>query len=225
MSAANMRSAVVCAALWAATQAAVAGSVTVEVIDREGRPTADAVVVLTPANRATSPKTAWPMQATVLQQNMRFVPAVSLVAVGATVRFINNDPWDHHVRGSAAGATQFDASQSGGFEMRLEGKTEGKPPKSMDVTLDQPGVVGATLLGCFIHGSMRGNVFVSDSPWAAKTSIEGQAKFDDVPAGPSQLRVWQADQLINLPLQTIMVGDAPQTIKVQLQVVARGRRI
>jgi plastocyanin len=164
---------------------------------------------------------------------MQFMPAVSVIAAGAKVRFVNNDPWDHHVRASAAGAAQFslDASSAGGAqagakgqELRLEGKPDGKPAKSVELTMDKIGAQSAVLLGCFIHGSMRGHVYVSDSPWAAKTGADGNAVFDDVPDGKVQVKVWQADQLLDLPVQSTLVGVTPAKVSVLLPVTPRRRR-
>ena len=115
-----------------------------------------------------------PAQVTIAQEKMQFIPAVSLVPVGAKIQFINNDPWDLHVRSSPAGMGQFNATNAG-FELRLEGKTEGKPAKATEISIDKAGVIGSTLLGCFIHGSMRGYVFASESPWAVKTGGEARS--------------------------------------------------
>ena len=214
-----MRIATLFIAACAVSAGAVAGTVSVTVLDKEGKPVQDAVVVVLPSARGT-PKSALPMAATVTQEKMRFIPAVSVVPVGAKVTFINNDTWEHHVRGSAAGLAQF--SSTGGFELRLDGKPDGKPAKAAEVTLDK---AGAVLLGCHIHGSMRGHVYVSESPWAQRTTPEGQAVFDDVPDGAAQVRVWHGEQLIDLPLQSLTVGASPARVTVQLQVVPRRRRV
>ena len=202
---------------------AAAGSLTVAVTDKDGKPVHDAVVVVTPANKRALPKTPLPRQVTIAQEKMQFIPAVSLVQVGAKIQFINNDPWDHHVRSSPAGMGQFNAVNAG-FELRLEGKTEGKPAKATEISIDKAGVIGSTLLGCFIHGSMRGYVFASESPWAAKTGADGLAVFDDLPDGVAQIKVWQADQLIDLPLQQATISAAPAKTSLQLSVVPRRRR-
>ena len=202
---------------------ASAGNLVVSVIDKDGKPVQDAVVVIVPTNKTVLPKTPLPATATINQEKMQFIPAVSLVPVGTKVRFVNNDPWDHHVRSSPAGMGQFNATNAG-FELRLEGKSEGKPAKSSDITLDKAGVLGATLMGCFIHGSMRGYVYASESPWAAKTSAEGFATFEDLPDGVAQVKVWQADQLIDVPMQTATVGPALAKNIVQLSVLPRKRR-
>ena len=209
--------------LYALCNGASAGNLVVSVIDKDGKPVQDAVVVILPTNKAVLPKTPLPATATINQEKMQFIPAVSLVPVGAKVRFVNNDPWDHHVRSSPAGMGQFNATNAG-FELRLEGKSEGKPAKSSDVTLDKAGVVGATLMGCFIHGSMRGYVYASESPWAAKTSVEGFATFEDLPDGVAQVKVWQGDQLLDVPLQSATIGPVIAKNIFQLTVVPRKRR-
>lgn len=206
-----------------AATAAHAGNLVVSVIDKDGKPVPDAVVVVLPANKAVLPKTPLYTQATISQEKMQFIPAVTLVAVGARVNFINNDPWDHHVRSSPAGMGQFN-SNNAGFELRLEGKTEGKPAKGSEITLAKAGVVGATLMGCFIHGSMRGYVYASESPWAAKTSAEGLVTFEDLPDGAAQVKVWQSDQLVDVAAQTSTIGAAQANNIFQLTVVPRRRR-
>jgi plastocyanin len=204
--------------------AASAGSLTVSVMDKDGKPVQDAVVVILPTNKTAVPKVALPLLASINQEKMQFIPAVTLVPIGARVAFANNDPWDHHVRSSPAGMGQFNAANAG-FELRLEGKPDGKPAKTSVVDINKAGVTGATLLGCFIHGSMRGYIYASESPWAAKTGTDGMAVFDDVPDGAAQVRVWQADQLVDVPLQQATVGVTPSKNTFQLTVVPRRRRV
>ncbi|CAM3830881.1 plastocyanin [Paracidovorax anthurii] len=202
---------------------AAAGGLSVSVLDKDGKPVQDAVVVVVPAAPGGTPRVPLPKQATIHQEKMQFIPAVTLVATGARVQFLNDDAWDHHVRSSPAGLGQFNAANAG-FELRLEGKTEGRPPKGVDVVLDKAGALGATLLGCFIHGSMRGYIYASDSPWAAKTAADGTAAFEDLPDGPAQVKVWQADQLVDLPPQQVAIGPAPARSVMQLSVIPRRRR-
>ena len=215
-----MKKSLLCIALLTLVTAASAGSLSVSVIDKDGKPVPDAVVVVVPINKSVQPKVPMLMQAAINQEKMQFIPAVTVVPVGAKVRFVNSDPWDHHVRSSPAGMGQFNTTNAG-FELRLEGKPDGKPAKSSDVTMDKPGVMGATLLGCFIHGSMRGYVYVSDSPWAAKTGANGVVSFDDLPDGAAQVKVWQADQLLDVPLQSATIGATAAKSTFQLTVVPR----
>jgi plastocyanin len=210
-------------ALCLACACASAGNLVVSVIDKEGKPVQDAVVVVIPANKSVLPKTSLPTEAGIVQEKMQFIPVVSLVAPGAKIRLSNNDPWNHHVRSSPAGAEQFNSSKVG-FDMMLEGKAAGKPAKTADITLDKPGVVTANLLGCYIHGSMRGYIYVSESPWAARTSPEGFTTFENLPDGPAQIKVWQGEQLIDLPPQQSTIGAVMGKNVFQLTVVPRRRR-
>lgn len=207
-------------ALLACAVSAHSGALKVTVLDKEGRPVPDAVVVLAPSAPGTP--AALPASVTITQEKMRFVPAVALVGVGAVGTFVNNDPWEHHVRASAAGVQNFDAAGSGGFELRLDGKANGRPAHSAEAKFEQPGPV---LLGCHLHASMRAHVFVSDTPWAALSGDDGNANFANVPEGPVRIRVWQADQLLELPPQQVTLTAAPARATVQLQVLPRRRRV
>lgn len=215
------RFALVAALAAIAAAAAHAGPLQVTVRDRDGKPVPDAVVVLTPSGHGV-PKHTLPTQVTINQEKMRFVPAVSLVGVGAKGVFVNNDPWEHHVRATAAGILSFDDSRAGGFELRLDGKPEGKPARRAEATFDKPGPV---LLGCHLHASMRGHVYVSDTPWAALTADDGTVSFDAVPDGPVFVRVWQADQLVDVPAQQMTLTAAPAKTTVNLSVVPRRKRV
>jgi plastocyanin len=201
--------------------AAEAGNLKILVVDKEGKPVADAVVALVPS-RAATPKHALPTQVTINQEKMRFVPAISLVALGAKGTFVNNDPWEHHVRASAAGIKSFDDNGAGGFELRLDGKPEGKPAKTAVATFEKPGPV---LLGCHLHASMKGHVYVSDTPWAMLTGDDGAASFEAVPEGPVFVRVWQSDQLIDLAPRQLTLGVQPASSTIQLTIVPRRRRV
>lgn len=207
-----------------------AGSLQVTVLDKDGKPTPDAVVIVVPSVKAAA-KNPPPMLAVINQEKMQFIPAVTVVSPGAKIRFTNSDAWDHHVRMAAPGlslptdpAATSATSTANGFALRLEGKTEGKPAKSVEVTLDKPGAMGASLLGCFIHGSMSGAIYVADSPWTVKTGADGVATLDDVPEGAATVKLWHSAQPVDLKPQTITLGAAPGKLTMQLDVVPRRRR-
>ena len=219
------------AALLMALPAVHAATLQVTVIDKDGKPTPDAVVIVLPASGMASRgqvKNPPALRALINQEKMQFIPALTVVSPGAKVRFMNNDAWDHHVRMSAVGLAPPSSAESvtaeSGFALRLEGKTEGKPLKSVEVTLDRPGAVGANLLGCFIHGSMSGHVFVADSPWTVKTGPDGTATIEDLPDGAASLKVWHSAQLVEMKPQTLSLSAAPSKATVQLDVVPRRRR-
>ena len=199
-----------------ATQAA---TVQVTVTGRDGQPLADAVVVIEPASAANARSPA-PVQATIQQQKMQFVPAVSVLPVGSRVRFTNLDGWEHHVRGLPAGLAGLNAGPKAGFELRLAGRTEGKEPQSADVTLDKAGPLA---LGCHLHGSMRGFIFVADTPWALKTDAAGVATLQDVPEGAARVRVWHADQLVEAPPVAVNITTVT-ALALPTQVQPRRRR-
>lgn len=207
---------------WDVSQAA---SLQVTVLDRDGKPAPDAVVVVTPSVRGTA-KSRPPLNAVINQEKMQFIPAVTVVSVGATVRFINNDAWNHHVRmslpGSAPGAQ---STPTDGNALLLPGKTEGKAASGADLVMDRVGATGASLLGCFIHGSMRGHIYVADSPWTLKTGDTGVVTFDDLPEGLASVKVWHGAQILDKTPQSITITATPGTVSFQLDVVPRRRRI
>lgn len=211
------------AIFWIAASAvgasASAGNVQIQVLDRDGKPAPEAVVVLYPGAAGGPPPSLLQASPTIEQERMRFVPAVTVVLPGTSVRFTNQDRWDHHVRGAAAGLAA--AAPASGFEMRLAGRADGKPANSTEVKLETPGVV---LLSCHLHGSMRGHVFVTDSAWTLKTDADGIARFAGVPDGAAQVRVWHAEQLVDLPRKALNVVPGPVLDTVQLSVVPRVRR-
>ena len=203
--------------------AAQAGTLEVLVLDKDGKPLPDAVVVVLPSAHGTAKK-ALPLTATVNQEKMQFMPNVTVVGVGAKVRFTNNDAWDHHVRLTVPGSVTSANPSNDGMSLRLEGKSEGKPANSMVLSLDKPGATGAVLLGCFIHGSMSGHVYVAESPWTVKTEANGIAVIEDVPDGAANLKVWHANQLVEKAQPPLVVGAAPAKLTISLDVVARRRR-
>jgi plastocyanin len=215
-----LRPAALAAMAWLAATAVQAATVTVQVIDKDGAPVADAVVVVTPAAASVPPKPA-PTSATIVQEKMQFLPAVTVVQAGSKLVFSNQDSWEHHVRGTAAGMNAFAAGNAGGFELRLDGKGPGGKVQSAEVQMAKAGPV---LLGCHIHGSMRGYVYVSESPWATKTGPDGVAIFEGLPDGATQVRVWQPEQLLDLPARTVTAGSSAQKVEFKLSVVPRRRR-
>jgi plastocyanin len=216
-----MRLTVCMTAAWALAASGVvaAGTLEVLVLDRDGKPTPDAVVIVTLSGKG-QPRTPLPNSAVVNQEKQQFVPAVTVVAVGARVRFVNSDPWNHHVRIGVAGAAM---GASDGQSAVLEGKADGKPASAAVFTMDKPGAMGAALLGCYIHSRMSGAIYVADSPWTVKTNAEGVAVLDDVPEGTTSIKVWHAAQLVEkTPLQ-VNVLAAPAKVTFQLDVAPRRR--
>lgn len=185
-------------ALW--LPAAVwAGTVQITVLARDGQPLTDAVVTVEPSGpRAASPA---PAPATIRQEGLAFVPALTVVPVGSRVTFTNQDRFEHHVRGISGNPLQT-SDRSEGFELRMEGRAEGRPVPTASVVVSEAGPVR---LGCHLHGSMRGAIYVTDSPWAARTDAQGRITLENVPDGEATVRVWHPDQLVDTPPRPVTV--------------------
>lgn len=199
--------------------AAHAATVQVTVLGRDGKPLADAVVVIEPSSGAR-PAAPAPVATVINQQKMQFMPGTTVLPVGSKVTFTNLDSWEHHVRGVPAGLASLSPDTQPGFELRLDGKAEGKNPNSAEVTLAK---AGAVQLGCHLHGSMRGFIFVADSPWTLLTDANGMATIQGIPEGAAKVRVVHADQL--LEGAPIAVNITPITaLSLPTQVQPRRRR-
>ena len=189
------RAGLIAAAFLLSGVAAQAATLTVTVLAKDGQPLRDAVVIVEPANPGSRAKLA-PVQAEIQQEKLQFVPRLSVLPLGSTVVFSNLDRYDHHVRGLPAGMAGLGASPESGFALMLPARGEGKPPASATQTLNQ---AGPMQLGCHLHGSMRGSIYVTDSPWVVKTNDQGVATVTDLPEGPAQVRLWYPRQLVEQP--------------------------
>lgn len=182
---------------------AAAGTLQVTVLGADGKPAADTVVLVQPA--AAWPSQPLPEAALIVQKDIRFQPYVTVVPVGGSVRFVNRDTFDHHVR-SQAGGPLGSIAPAKQFEFRLKG-ARGGSEATADLKLDQAGTI---VLGCHIHGSMRGHIFVGTTPWAAVTDGNGRLSLSGIPDGQAELRLWHPDQLVDQPTQRVQVADKVQ---------------
>jgi plastocyanin len=178
---------------------ASAGTVQVTVTGADGKPAANVVVQVRPTV-AWTPRPAPPV-AVVTQQDIRYEPFVTVVPKGGSVRFVNRDAYDHHVR-SLAGGPLGSVAPAKQIDLRM-GPAKGGNDSSADVVMDQ---AGAIVLGCHLHGSMRGHVFVSDTPWSAVSDAAGRVRIEGVPDGAAELRVWHPDQLTEQTAQALQVA-------------------
>jgi plastocyanin len=142
------------------------------VADQQGKPLADAVVVAVPVDGNVRPP-GRAREDTVDQVDKQFVPKVMAIGVGTSVSFPNNDNIRHQV---------YSFSPAKRFELPLYAGVPAQP-----ILFDKPGVV---VLGCNIHDWMVGYIYVSESPYFAKTGANGKAKLVDLPARAYVVRVW-----------------------------------
>lgn len=150
---------------------AQAAQLTATVDDDKGQPVSDAVVVAIPVDGAQPISDRTPTSV-VDQVDKEFVPKVLAVRVGTSVTFPNHDNVRHHV---------YSFSAAKHFELPLYAGVPAEP-----VVFDKPGVV---VLGCNIHDWMVGYVYVSESPYFAKTGTDGKAAIE-MPPRAYIVRVW-----------------------------------
>ncbi len=203
-------------ALASATLVAQAGTLNVSVTDKDGKPAPDVVVLVDMAIRPAVNNA--PVTATIVQQGLKFQPFLTVVPAGSTLRFVNRDGYDHHVR-SQPGGPLGAVPPAQAFELRLAAADGAE--RHVDVKLEKTGPIA---LGCHLHSSMRGQVYVSPTPWFGKTDASGVARIDAVPDGPVQVALWHAEQLQDQAPLRAEAGASPVSVSGQLNFVPRRRR-
>lgn len=152
----------------------VAGTVTgrVSVVDKGGKPASDLQeTVVWIDDIKLRPKQS--ARATVTMRAKAFLPRVTVIPVGGTIDFPNDDPILHNV---------FSVSGENRFDLDLY-----KRPKSGSRTFEQPGLVRVY---CNIHPQMTAIVMVRDNPFYAKAAADGSFHIEGVPAGKHVLKAW-----------------------------------
>jgi plastocyanin len=191
---------------------ACAATLRVTVTDRQGEPAANVAVVVLPERPGpVNPPAA--AATVVTQERMQFVPMVTMVHPGTTVRFTNRDSFDHHVRG---------VGPAHSFELRTNARPAPGEP-APEVTLTRPGPVR---LSCHLHSTMRGGLYVSESPWFGVTDESGLAVIAALPPGPYRVKLWHPEQFLD---QAEVPGELPADATAhaqaaQLNFVPRKRR-
>jgi plastocyanin len=149
---------------WAAAPSAVRGTVVV----KGAKSNADAVVTLeAPGLKLTPP--AEPLH--IDQKGFRFLPHVTVLQTGSTVRFLNNDPEPHNVY-SPEGRYNLGTWPTG---------------DTRDYTFKKPGIYSQL---CNIHPDMLAYVVVVDTPHFAVTDATGAFLIRNVPPGKYKLVAW-----------------------------------
>lgn len=119
------------------------------------------------------PATATPREATIDLKNLAFVPRVTPVVVGSTVKFANGDAILHNVVCGSA-IKRFDLG------MYPQGE-------SRSVTFDQAGVARVT---CNVHPNMEAFVVVLEHAYFATPDERGRFQITGVPPGRYKIRAW-----------------------------------
>lgn len=145
-------------------------SQTIHVIDPYGKVVANAVVYLQPTVK--TPIANDKKMAVMDQIDTQFVPHILAVQKDSLVQFPNSDSIKHHV---------YSFSPAKTFELQLYKDLQADP-----LLFSKAGVVE---LGCNVHDWMLGYIYIVDTPYFAKTNVEGKADIQ-LPLGDYTLNVW-----------------------------------
>lgn len=110
---------------------------------------------------------------TIFQRELQFQPSHSVVMIGSTVTFINDDREVHNIY-----------SKSSGNQFNLGAMAAGA---SREIKLVTPGPV---ILRCNLHKDMIGTVFVVPNGYYAQTNANGEYRFDNVKSQEYILEFW-----------------------------------
>jgi len=160
-----------CSILGATAPALAGAELSVTVTGSTGAPVAGAVVVAEPAQSKPHPRPG--LKAVMDQRDLQYVPDVLIVQTGTEVEFPNSDNVRHQVY-SFSPAKTFHLSLYSGHEHAA-------------VIFDRKGLV---TLGCNIHDSMVGYIYVTDSPWYGRTGTDGSLQLHDLAPGDYTVRLW-----------------------------------
>ncbi|QPB81900.1 methylamine utilization protein [Pseudoalteromonas rubra] len=118
------------------------------------------------------------------QVNKQFHPRLLTIMQGQAVSFPNSDDIRHHV---------YSFSETKRFELKLYAGTPIQP-----IRFEQPGVV---VLGCNIHDSMVGYIYVSQSKDVLTSDQSGTVQL---PAYAQQVAIWHAQQTQDIDTRRIV---------------------
>lgn len=150
-----------------------AGTLAVQVLDRNGEGIPDVAVYALPPGDIGPDTPAEPPRAVMDQVDLRFMPHALVVKTGTLVDFPNSDNVNHHV---------YSFSPAKTFELPLY-----KGDVHAPLSFDTPGVV---TLGCNIHDSMLGYILVVDTPYFTRTGRDGRARLEELPDGRYTIHAW-----------------------------------
>ena len=163
-----------------------AGDLVVRVTTPDGKPVANAVVMLPAAPGAARPVSS--TRAQMAQKDLAFVNPLLAVRTGTKVEFPNLDDTHHNIFSFSA-AKRFDLGRY---------TSEVRPIPSQ--VFDKAGLI---TLRCDIHEHMRGLILVLDSPHFMKTDSEGRFKLGGLPAGKFRLKAWlDSKTTLERPVET-----------------------
>ncbi len=157
--------------LAALSQAVIARaeSITLKIVDQQQQAVSSAVIEV-----LSSPESFGQVDSinVIDQIDKMFVPEQIVIQQGQSVDFPNSDNIRHHV---------YSFSEAKTFELRLYADKPEKP-----IQFEKPGVV---VVGCNIHDSMIGYIYIAQHQTVVSSSDQGHAKFSSTVQNP-RISVW-----------------------------------
>ncbi|CAI2717236.1 hypothetical protein [Nitrospina watsonii] len=159
------------------------------------------VIYLETTNKLKVPKQRT-QHITVTQKNKQFLPGHSVVMVGSTISFKNEDFEVHNIYSKSSG-NQFNlGAMSGGV--------------TKEITFDTPGPV---VLRCNMHKDMVGTLFVAPNGYAAETDAEGRFNLPLVKSQDYKMGFWHPrlfPQEVEAHMRTINLTGEDTTMKIEV---------
>lgn len=176
----------------------VTHATTVNIIDQDGHPLADVVLEI-PIHHSEKSDLSTPL---IMDQiDKSFAPIVLIAPKNSLVSFPNSDDIRHHVYSFSAAKT---------FELKLYASRPKQPIK-----FEQDGIV---VLGCNIHDSMVGYIYVHDNTFTLKSNAQGKIDIDDIPASATSFYLWHPNAIKGvehrevLPISLLNTNEKEVTI-------------
>ncbi len=150
---------------------------TFRVIDQENNPVADAVIEINTAPHHRDVSANRTRQTHIMDQvDKSFVPSIITIQQGDRVNFPNSDNIRHHV---------YSFSEAKSFELKLY---SGQP--KAPIVFPKHGVV---VLGCNIHDSMVGYIYVARDSHVYRSNANGEVQID-ISQPIQSISVWHPNQ-------------------------------
>lgn len=142
-----------------------------QIVDAKGSP-AKGVVVYAHTVPAPTPSVRSP-NASVIQKEKSFIPALVVSQANQDVQFINQDDITHHI---------YSVGEQNGFSFKIRAGVDDKKHQFTHT--------GQVSMGCNIHDWMSGYLYVVDTPYFGISDDNGNIELD-IPAVQSlTLNVW-----------------------------------
>lgn len=184
----------------------LAFATTINIIDQNGQPLSNVVLEI-PVHRSEQSNLSTPL--IMDQVDKSFAPIVLVAPKNSLVSFPNSDDIRHHVYSFSAAKT---------FELKLYASRPKNPIK-----FEQDGIV---VLGCNIHDSMVGYIYVHDNTFSLKSNAQGKIDIVDIPASATSFFLWHPNATKGvehremMPISLLNTNDKAVTLTLNTKIPA-----